>query len=128
MNIHSGFKAVDKLVQVHGVSCEHTDNPFQLAVDIPDQTRPCELRHFIKPFGLKEFPHALWLALQAHAPATTGMSIHRFTLPHLNRVFCWVLVNAQGRVLEKAYPLNKPKYVNAARVLIRSLLGSLSYR
>ena len=47
MNIKSGFKAVDKLVQRHGVSCEHTDNPFQLAVDIPDSTRPNELRHLI---------------------------------------------------------------------------------
>lgn len=121
MDINSGFKAIDKLVKAHGVSCEHIDNPFQLAVDIPDQTRPGELRHLIKPFGLKVFPHAIWLALQAHVPAGSAMSLHRFSLPHLGKVICWVLVNARGEVLEKAYPLNQPKYVNAAKALINTL-------
>lgn len=127
MNINSGFKAVDKLARVHGVSCDEIDNPFQKAVEIPNDTQQGELRHLIKPFGLKSFPHALWLALQAQLPRGVGMSIHRFSLPHLDRVFCWVLVNAQGKVVEKAYPMNKPKYTQAAKVLIQSLLGRLSY-
>ncbi len=127
MDINSGFKAVDKLVKVHGLSCEHIDNPFQKAIDIPDRTQPGELRQLIQPFGLNTFPHAIWLALQANVPAGESMSLHRFSLPHLNKVICWVLVNAQGKVLEKAYPLNKPLYINAARVLIKSLRTSLTY-
>ncbi|MFT4927294.1 MAG: hypothetical protein ACI8WB_003400 [Phenylobacterium sp.] len=126
MDINSGFKAVDKLVKTHGVSCEHTDNPFQRTVDIPDRTRPCQLRYLIQPFGLNAFPHAMWLAIHAHMAENSGMSVHRFTLPHLNKVICWVLVNDQGKVLEKAYPLNKPQYIQAARVLIGTLLGRLS--
>jgi hypothetical protein len=127
MNINSGFKAVDKLVKTHGVSNEGTENPFQLAVDIPDMTNPQDLPRLIKPFGLKSFPAAMWLALQAHLTSGNGLSLHRFTLPHLNKVFCWVLVNAKGKVVEKAFPMNKPLYTNAAWVLIDTLLGSSTY-
>ena len=127
MNINSGFKIVDKLAQTHGVSCFHTDNPFQLTVDIPKDTTLYELRHVIKPFGLKDFPHTMWLALQQKVPTQMEMSLHRFTLPHANQVLCWVLVDSHGRVIERAFPLNKPKYTNAAKVLIQSILGRLNY-
>ena len=127
MNINSGFKAVDKLAMVHGLACEHIDNPFQLAVDIPDETIRYEIRNLIKPFGLRDIPHSMWLALQANLPATNGMSLHRFSLPHLNKVICWVLVNAKGKIIEKAFPMNKPLYTDAAKVLIESLTSGYAY-
>jgi hypothetical protein len=127
MDINSGFKAVDKLVKTHGVSCEHIDNPFQLAVDFPVAADPGQLRNLIQPFGLQAFPHAMWLALRANISKGNRLSLHRFSLPHMNKVFCWVLINAHGQVVEKAFPMNKPQYVNAARVLIRSLLVGLSH-
>ncbi|NQZ09561.1 MAG: hypothetical protein HRT35_20620 [Algicola sp.] len=127
MDINSGFKVIDKLARTHGVSCDGIDNPFQMAVEIPNDTKTSELRRYIQPFGLRTFPHAIWLALQANLPKGVGLSVHRFSLPHLGRVFCWVLVNAQGEVVEKAIPMNKPKYAQAARVLIESLMVDVTY-
>lgn len=127
MDINSGFKVVDKLVKTHGVSGARSDNPFQLSVDIPSETTLYELRHVIKPFGFKDFPHSMWLTLQNKVPTSTQMSLHRFNLPHLHKVLCWVLVDSRGNVIARAFPMNKPRYIQAAKVLIKSLLGRLAY-
>ncbi len=122
-NFNSGLKVVDKLVKTHGVSHERIENPFQTSVYVPGMSRPGEVRQLIAPFDLRAFPHALWLAMQECLPKGVGLSIHRFSLPHLDKVLCWVLVNNQGKVIEKAYPVNKPQYVKAAKALIKALLG-----
>lgn len=121
--INSGLKVVDKLVETHGVCHERIENPFQLSVYIPGMSRPGEVRQLIAPYDLRAFPHALWLAMQKYVPMGMGLSVHRFSLPHLDKVLCWVLVNNQGKVIEKAYPVNKPQYVKAAKALIGALLG-----
>jgi len=132
MYIDSGFKMVDQLVQVHGLTCFDADNPFQLSVEIAKDTTLYELRHVLSPFGLRDFPATMWLTLQKLVPTQTTLSLHRFTLPHSHQILCWVLVDEYGKVVERAFPLNRPKYTHAAKVLIGSLLtglgrGSLQY-
>lgn len=117
----SGLKVVDKLVETHGVCPDHIENPFQMSVYVPGMTRLSQARQLIAPFDLRRFPHALWLAMQKYLPLGMGLSVHRFSLPHIDRVLCWVLVNNQGKVVEKAYPVNKPQYVKAAKALIGEL-------
>lgn len=123
LDINSGLKVVDKLVKTHGISNDKIDNAFQTSIYVPGMTRPGEVRQLIAPFDLRAFPHALWLAMQKYVPQGMGMSIHRFSLPHIDQVLCWVLVNNQGKIIEKAYPVRKPQYVQAAKALINALLG-----
>ena len=127
MNINSGFKIVDKLAQSYGISCQASDNPFQLSVAIAADTSLYELRMALQPFDLKKFPHALWLSLQQQMPTNRELTIHRFRLPHCDQVICWLLLDNHGRVISRAFPLNKPKYIQAAKVILRSVLMRLNY-
>ena len=127
MNINSGFKIVDRLAQSYGISCHASDNPFQLSVTIDAETSLYELRQALRPFDLKIFPHAVWLTLQKQLPNNSDLTLHRFSLPHCNQILCWLLLDNHGRVICRAFPLNKPKYIQAAKVVLRSLLSRLNY-
>lgn len=119
MNTLSGLKAIDNLIEKYGIGFEQADNPFQHILRIPSGHDLAGLREVIKPFGLKTFPHAIWLKLTT-APTKETVFLHQFRLPQLaGRVFCWVLVTEQGRLLEYATQINKINYLKAAKHISR---------
>jgi hypothetical protein len=117
MNTLSGLKAIDNLIEKYGIGFEQADNPFQSVLCIPPGNNLEGLREAITPFGLKTFPHVIWLKLStAHLEET--VYLHQFRLPQLDgRVFCWVLVTQQGCLLEFATEINKLHYLKAAKYL-----------
>lgn len=119
MNTLSGLKAIDNLIDKYGIGFEQADNPFQHTLCIHPGNDLAGLREVIKPFGLKTFPHAIWLKLST-AHLTETVYLHQFRLPQLDgRVFCWVLVTQQGCLLEFATQINKITYLKAAKYLSR---------
>ncbi|MFQ3198791.1 MAG: hypothetical protein ACI8R9_002000 [Paraglaciecola sp.] len=119
MNTLSGLKAIDNLIEKYGIGFEQADNPFQSVLCIPPGNNLEELREAITPFGLKTFPHVIWLKLST-AHLEESVYLHQFRLPQLDgRVFCWVLVTQQGCLLEFATEINKLHYLKAAKYLSR---------
>ena len=119
MNTSSGLKAIDNLIAQYGIGFEETDTPFQHALCIAPGNDLEGLREVIKPFGLKTFPHAIWLKLST-VHFTETVFLHQFRLPQLDgRVFCWVLVTQQGRLIEFATQINKANYLKAAKHISR---------
>jgi hypothetical protein len=119
MDTLTGLKAIDNLIEKYGIGFEQADNPFQCILCIPPGNNLEGLRKAISPFGLKTFPHVIWLRLStAHLEET--VYLHQFRLPQLDgRVFCWVLVTQQGCLLEFAIQINKINYLKAAKHLSR---------
>jgi hypothetical protein len=119
MVTQSGLKAIDNLIEKYGIGFEQADNPFQYILCIPPVKSLEGLREAISPFGLKTFPHVIWLKLSTAHLAET-VYLHQFRLPQLDgRVFCWVLVTQQGCLLEFATQINKLNYLKAAKYLSR---------
>lgn len=126
-DLNSGYKQVDLLARSNGISAAPTENNFQLAIDIPKCNNPKEVCAAISPFGLEGFPNTMWLALQRFESKVEGLILHRFSLPSSEQVICWALMDCDGNIVEKAFPMNKPKYVKAAKSIVSYLSGSLSH-
>lgn len=117
MNNSSGLKAIDNLLTKYGIGYEQADNPFQYILCIPPGKDLEQLRELISPFGLKQFPHSIWLKLSMKQQEEP-LFLHQFRLPQLDgRVFCWILLTQQGRLIEFAVQINKVNYLKAAKYI-----------
>jgi hypothetical protein len=117
MNNHSGLKAIDNLITKYGVGFKQADNPFQFTLVIAPSPDLDSLREVIKPLGLKTFPHSIWLKLTTSC-FEKPVLLHQFKLPQLDgRVFCWLLVHQDGRVIEVATEISKLNYIKATKYL-----------
>lgn len=114
---HSGLKAIDNLISKYGVGFKQADNPFQFTLCIPPCVDADKIRGVIKPLGLKTFPHSIWLKLTT-LDLESPVFLHQFKLPQLDgRVFCWILVHQDGRIIEVATEINKVNYLKATKYL-----------
>lgn len=121
MKIDSGLKAVDNLVKRYGLAFDEEVNPLQKSVYVPSCESRQQLRQSILTFGLNRFPHSIWLKLVAYS-ANQNMTVYRFSLPQVNhQVFCWLLIDEQGHLVELACPINKKKYIDASKCIAREL-------
>jgi len=121
MKIDSGLKAIDNLVKKYGLVFGPEENPLQKSVYVPTSESRQQLRQSICTFGLSRFPHSIWLKLLAYS-ANQNMTVYRFSLPQVNhQVFCWLLIDEHGHLVELACPIHKKKYIDASKCLVREL-------
>lgn len=112
---NSGLKAIDNLIVRYGIAYTEVDNAFQRSIVISACDSIEATREAIKPFGLKHFPHSIWLKLTTCCGDKQTI-LHQFKLPQLDgRVFCWVLLDQDGHMIELACCMNKISYVKAAK-------------
>lgn len=121
MKIDSGLKAIDNLVKRYGLFFGAEENPLQKSVYVPATESRQQIRQSIWTFGLNRFPHSIWLKLLAYS-ANQNMTVYRFSLPQVNhQVFCWLLIDEHGHLIELACPINKKKYIDASKCIARKL-------
>lgn len=121
MKIDSGLKAIDDLVKKYGLVYGPEENPLQKSVYVPATESRQQIRQSIWTFGLSRFPHSIWLKLLTYS-ANHSMTVYRFSLPQVNhQVFCWLLIDEHGHVVELACPINKKKYIDASKCIAREL-------
>ena len=121
MKIDSGLKGIDNLVKKYGLIFGEEDNLLQKSVYVPATGSRQQIRQSISTFGLSRFPHSIWLKLLDYC-ADHSMTVYRFSLPQVNhQVFCWLLIDTHGHVIEMACPINKKKYIHAAKCIARQL-------
>ena len=122
MTIQCGVKAIDNLVTKHGLAYTQVNNPFQYAQMLPPSASVAELRDAISAFGLQNFPPAIWLYLLNHCQQR-GTILHQFSLPQLDgRTFCWILLSADGALLEWVSAVHKANYLQACKYLANALV------
>jgi hypothetical protein len=121
MILDSGLKAIDNLVKKFGLVFGEEDNLLQKSVYVPATGSRHQLRQSICTFGLNRFPHSIWLKLLSYS-ANQNMTVYRFSLPQVNhQVFCWLLIDEHGHLVELACPINKKKYIDASKCIAREL-------
>ncbi|MFT5311673.1 MAG: hypothetical protein ACI8Z9_000143 [Paraglaciecola sp.] len=121
MKIDSGLKGIDNLVKKYGLLFGAQENPLQKSVYVPASGSRQQLRQNICTFGLSRFPHSIWLKLLT-CSAKQNMMVYRFSLPQVNhQVFCWLLIDEHGHLVELACPINKKKYIDASKCIARTL-------
>jgi hypothetical protein len=122
MAIQSGVKAIDNLVTKHGLAYKQVNNPFQYAQMLPPSASVVELREAISAFGLANFPPAIWLYLLNHCQQR-GTILHQFSIPQLDgKTFCWILLSADGALLEWVSSMHKTNYLQACKYLANALV------
>lgn len=122
MAMQTGVKAIDNLIMKHGLAYRQVNNPFQSAQLLPPFESAEELRYAISPFGLHDFPPAIWLYLINHCQKRATI-LHQFNIPQLDgRTFCWILLSADGALLEWVSSMHKTNYLQACKYLANALV------